>query len=459
MKVKHISSWLIGRRKVILVSVAVVLATFVVVNLLALVIFQNRTYSKTYINGQDISFVSHDDVSKRLEEMDLLGKEIILRYADNNISTTPRGMGASYDVDAIRAQFSQRYWLPVANFLISKNVDLSIVVDGAKFNEELANLTKEFAKQPTNAAIVIGEDGFELLPATTGYEVDSSKTKLTFVSQLEKGDDTINVETEAIEPEVSDELLQEEFSQLQQRQSLEVKFTINGRTFSPSPVDIANWHTEINGKYEISNANLIRYIQSVGRNAGFAVGNTNQAVAAARNSLSTLQPANIHLIPAVSTTLVTYCLAAKGVSESYLSELAVKASAVYNDSRGWASTGKYSFRQADSGCSFILWLAAADQMTSFSTACSPYWSCRVGQNVIINIDRWQNATPAWNQAGGGLDDYRSMVINHETGHWLGFGHLNCSGVGQLAPVMQQQSIDLQGCTFNPWPLASELSWL
>jgi hypothetical protein len=49
-----------------------------------------------------------------------------------------------------------------------------------------------------------------------------------------------------------------------------------------------------------------------------------------------------------------------------------------------------------------------------------------------------------------------MVINHEVGHFIGFGHASCGGAGQPAPVMQQQSISLQGCKFNPWPTASEL---
>jgi len=49
-----------------------------------------------------------------------------------------------------------------------------------------------------------------------------------------------------------------------------------------------------------------------------------------------------------------------------------------------------------------------------------------------------------------------MVINHETGHWLGLGHSQCPASGAPAPIMQQQSIDLQGCVINSWPLAGEL---
>lgn len=36
----------------------------------------------------------------------------------------------------------------------------------------------------------------------------------------------------------------------------------------------------------------------------------------------------------------------------------------------------------------------------------------------------------------GLERYRRYVINHEFGH----GHATCSGPGELAPVMMQQTI-------------------
>ena len=53
--------------------------------------------------------------------------------------------------------------------------------------------------------------------------------------------------------------------------------------------------------------------------------------------------------------------------------------------------------------------------------------------------------------------YAAVVVNHETGHWLGLGHASCPGRGRPAPVMQQQSIGMQGCTPNAWPLDGELA--
>jgi hypothetical protein len=95
-------------------------------------------------------------------------------------------------------------------------------------------------------------------------------------------------------------------------------------------------------------------------------------------------------------------------------------------------------------------------MSSFGAICDDYWSCMPGaNNIVLNSDRWNASTTTWQKAGGTMADYHALMINHETGHWLGFDHLPCGGAGQSAPVMMQQSINLGGCTFNPWPLPSE----
>jgi len=158
--------------------------------------------------------------------------------------------------------------------------------------------------------------------------------------------------------------------------------------------------------------------------------------------------------PAVTKT-VTYSVMTKGTIVADLAEFKAQANATLNDARGWARLG-VAFQEVASGGMFTLVLSEASQMTSFSSGCGTEYSCRAGRYVVINQDRWLGATPSWNQAGGSLRDYRHMVVNHETGHWLGHDHEACPGVGQAAPVMQQQSINLQGCSFNPWPTAGEL---
>jgi hypothetical protein len=78
----------------------------------------------------------------------------------------------------------------------------------------------------------------------------------------------------------------------------------------------------------------------------------------------------------------------------------------------------------------------------------PYSSCQSGQRAVINLSRYLTAVPDY---GVSVSDYDQYAINHEVGHVLGHGHELCPGKGQPAPVMQQQTFDLQGCVANSWP--------
>jgi hypothetical protein len=156
--------------------------------------------------------------------------------------------------------------------------------------------------------------------------------------------------------------------------------------------------------------------------------------------------------------VVYYSFATKGNPTSDFAEFKRLAAETLNDSRGWVRAG-VSFQEVTSNSSFTLWLAEPNSVPSFSPSiCSNQWSCSIGRNVIINDARWAGASDSWNTAGGSLRDYRHMVVNHEVGHFLGHRDNQpvCAGTGQLAPLMQQQSMNLRGCQFNPWPLAAEL---
>jgi hypothetical protein len=81
----------------------------------------------------------------------------------------------------------------------------------------------------------------------------------------------------------------------------------------------------------------------------------------------------------------------------------------------------------------------------------PYTSCRIGSGVIINLDRWRLSVDHFVAAKVPLAAYRDYVVNHEVGHQLGHRHELCPRPGRPAPVMAQQTLDLKGCTANPWP--------
>ncbi len=108
------------------------------------------------------------------------------------------------------------------------------------------------------------------------------------------------------------------------------------------------------------------------------------------------------------------------------------------------------------GGDFSVVLAEASTVPSFSSVCSAQWSCRVGRYVIINQMRWLHASPSWNARTSRCAATGTWSSTTRPATGSGHGHLGCSGEGNLAPVMMQQSKGLDGCRHNPWPLASEL---
>jgi len=127
--------------------------------------------------------------------------------------------------------------------------------------------------------------------------------------------------------------------------------------------------------------------------------------------------------------------------------------ATLGDPRGWRQAG-FIMERTD-GAPYTVLLAEGAEVQQ---RCRPYdtygrYSCQIGPLVAITADRWRTATPEWI---GDLATYRQELVNHEVGHLLGLHHRKCPGPGQPAPVMAQQSTNLDGCRPNPWPLPIEV---
>nr|WP_280924726.1 DUF3152 domain-containing protein [Bifidobacterium sp. ESL0745] len=157
----------------------------------------------------------------------------------------------------------------------------------------------------------------------------------------------------------------------------------------------------------------------------------------------------------------SYCVASRGDvgGNDVLQSFENTVFRTLNDQRGWPRAGAtFAYSANSSRCDFTVYLSQASQMKTFSPTCSNNYSCCVGNDVVINIDRFNGATPQLLAAGMGIDRYRVMVINHETGHRLGHfdNDPSCPAPGAPAPLMQEQSMNLRGCTPNEWPTDPEL---
>lgn len=434
----------------------------IIANLFVFWGYRNKTYPKTSLNNLNIGSVKFADLNQKTKAIIKIPPSVTLKLKDKSMQVNAEQLGVSVNYNQIIKEIRQnRSLIPIMNFLILNNVNTSYNLDSTISAILLESIKPELEVSPYAPYIKLQETEFIMVPAQPSVTIDQNQANQAIISQLKNGQSEIELPFNEIPAPESSINIENEAKKL--NDSINTKITINfnlqSKTLNKS--EIASLFVPKDNSYTISSVAVSTLLDSTSKQFGIVLGNRPQASLAITSALTHNKKTEINLTSAPKKQLTySYCVSAKGVDESYLSALRSKLQVVYGDMRGWSVNGQIKFVPTDSGCSFTVWLTKADLVPSFSsTICDNIWSCRVGNNVILNFDRWTNASPAWNSAGGSLEDYRTMVINHETGHWLDFRHRYCGGAGQLAPVMQQQSISLQGCGFNSWPTASEIDSL
>ncbi len=446
--------------RVIAVILCSLLIIFTIANVGLWAVYRNRTYPRTSVMNAALGSVTYGSLAQKTDELNLLPESVML-ISDNQKTTVPlKEFGAQQNASRTTdSAHEQRSWLPILNLFKSAQLLAPVAIDDKVFTQKAQELEQTFRKEPVNARLVLDGPTVNIVPAAEGYELDQSTLRQRLYDSLDEANTNIRVPTHRIKPKVHAINLSDDQQALDQQLSTTITLRYNGKSRQATRADIATWYIQSGEIYQLSADSISEYINKTGSLFGIRVQGTNHVVATITTGLTNRKNTDITLVAYVAKKTYTYCVASKGVDTDHLSTLRQKLQSTLGDPRGWSLGGQIDFQNAASNCDFTVWLSSANLLPTFGAICDPMWSCRVGANVVLNFDRWQGASPAWNASGGSLEDYRSMLINHETGHWLSFGHKHCDGPGQSAPVMQQQSIDLEGCVFNPWPTSAELSAL
>lgn len=140
-------------------------------------------------------------------------------------------------------------------------------------------------------------------------------------------------------------------------------------------------------------------------------------------------------------------------------DFASVVSAALLDPRGWQTQDHVRFipvsptdRAAGAHVDIRVTLASPEMTAKL---CAPLntstqqVSCWNGARAVLNLTRWMRGAATYPD----LASYRNYLVSHEVGHGLGHLHSHCPTPGAPAPVMVQQTKDLEGCTPWPWPTA------
>ncbi|WP_062206881.1 DUF3152 domain-containing protein [Streptomyces sp. NBRC 109706] len=131
-----------------------------------------------------------------------------------------------------------------------------------------------------------------------------------------------------------------------------------------------------------------------------------------------------------------------------------------SDERSWGNAGERGFARVSEGdYDFVVTLASPGTTADWCArsgldTTEDNVSCNSSSTDRVMINAWRFAQGS-ETYGDEIADYRRMLVNHEVGHRLGYGHALCPGEGALAPVMMQQTkfltIDGVTCEANAWP--------
>ena len=124
---------------------------------------------------------------------------------------------------------------------------------------------------------------------------------------------------------------------------------------------------------------------------------------------------------------------------------------ILNDEKGWINITDKSFHQTSIEESDFVYIFATPEKTDelcYPLETNGIFSCRNEKEIVINNFRWENGATDFLKD---IEMYRLYLINHETGHILGWGHTDCPKEGAIAPLMMQQSKGTNGCIPYGWP--------
>jgi len=436
---------------------AVVFGLFVAANGIIYSTYANRVYPGVRVGKTDLSGVALSGVHSRLAA--LAGPmRLTLHVGSGSYDLAlPAAAGDQLAVVEVQAeQAGHSTPLPLAGLietLVSKPLSLQTAMDDTVANQAAEQVAARFNFAPTPAAVMVVAGKVLAISDKPGQSLDVDQTAAA-IKAAYGASSSINLRPKQLEPLVRSSAYAAEVERAQTVLAQTVRVRVKSVVYQPTAEQVGDWLV-VNGPGKGVTANAAAVVAYVAGLPGqFDRARTVNALVAALNngqgldytastSRVTAAPKPASTAPEWPLASYNYCLG-DGVAASS----ATKIGEVLSNPAGWPLGGRVKLMGAETGCNFDINIILEKDMTKVDPGCEGQTTCLAGNQIALSSAAWSTVPAKWS---GTLDSYRTELVNHEVGHWLGYQHAACMGATPVSgdvPILAAPDVTVSGCSPN-----------
>ncbi len=440
------------------------LGLFVGLNLAAGTFYANRVYPGVHVDNLAVGGWTFDELHQKLPQaIPKPALSAVLGAGHYSLALGEVGSGTNADLERNVREAGRLTPLPLAGVVgsfFAKPISPVFVLSDDAVDRSVAVLAAAVERTPSNAAVMIhGVDVF-VLADKSGVHLDRAAAAAAIRAAYGHVA-TVSINPVRLEPSVVAADYANEATQAQAMITTNVQILIKKAKYSPTPAQIASW-VVFQGPSKgitVDTAGVAVFVATIP--GSFDRSGTVNAVVAALNARQGVSFSPSTKKPTAGPTQGSLAAVGPAASYSYCLDetagaaptLATATAASLGAGGSWTLGGKLHFALAKTGCNFTVRLANTAVMAALDPACEHQSTCRIHNDLAIAIDNWAKAPSSW---AGDTTSYRTELINHVVGQWLGFEHPTCSVAATQATVLSTPSLLIGGCSPKWYPVPAEL---
>ncbi len=440
------------------------LGLFIGFNLAAGGFYSNRVYPGVRVDNLAVGGWTFDELHQKLQQtLPKPALSAVVGAGHYELNLSDAGYAVSADLERNLRESGRMTPLPLAGLIgswFTKPISPAYVLGDDAVDRSVQRLAAAVERTPSNAAAMIhGTDVF-VLADKPGVRLDRAATAAAIRAAYGHVA-TVSINPLRLQPSVGASDYANDATLAQAIITTTIQITVRKAHYSPTPGQIASWVVFLGpGKGVVVDPAGVAVFVATIPGSFDRIGTVNGVVAvlnarqgailspSTKKSTPGPNPASMAMVGPVAS--YSYCIDETAVA---VPELAQTAAAVLGSGGSWTLGGKLRFVQAKTGCNFTVRLANASALAALNSACEHQTTCRIHNDLAIATDSWSKAPSIW---VGDTTVYRSELINHVVGQWLGFEHPSCSAAATLASVLTTPSLTIGGCSPKWYAVPAEL---